>query len=572
YGALVLPNVRDPQSVDAQAVCPGYTASNVVNTANGLTASLTLAGAACNVYGTDIQDLSLLVEYQANDRLHVQIQPAYISAANSTQFILSERLVPKPATDGNTTSVDDIVFSWSNNPSFGFTVTRKSTGDTLFTTQGKKLVFENQFIEFASPLPENHNLYGLGEIIDGLRLTNNRTKTIYVADSADAIDYNVYGSHPFYLDTRYYEVDSASGSLSLVTSNETNPSANYTSYSHGVYLRNAHAQEILLRAENITWRTLGGSIDLYFFPGPSAVEVTKSYQHGAIGLPAMHQYFTLGFHQCRQGYKNWTQLQEVVDNFERFEIPLEVLWTDIDYMNQYRDFENDQNTFSYAEGREFLDALNKGGRHYVPIVDAAIYIPNPENASDAYPTFERGNAADVFLHNPDGSLYVGAVWPGYTVFPDWLSPGASSWWSNEMITYHANISYSGIWIDMSEVASFCVGSCGSGNVTMNPVHPPFALPGEPGAIMYQYPEGFEVTNATEAAAASAVSMREASSAEPITFTYEVAPSSTMVSYLRTTPTPAVRDVNHPPYVINNIQGDLGVQDVSPNATHSDGTL
>ena len=48
--------------------------------------------------------------------------------------------------------------------------------------------------------------------------------------------------------------------------------------------------------------------------------------------------------------------------------------------------------------------------------------------------------------------------------------------------------------------------------------------------------------------------------------------TTTPSYLRTTPTPGVRDLNHPPYVINNVQGDLAVHAVSPNATHADGTV
>ena len=98
------------------------------------------------------------------------------------------------------------------------------------------------------------------------------------------------------------------------------------SYSHGVYNRNAHGQEILLRPTNITWRQLGGSIDLYFFPGPTQPEVTTSYQMGAIGLPAMQQYFTFGFHQCRWGYENWTVLEGIVDTYAKFEIPLENIW------------------------------------------------------------------------------------------------------------------------------------------------------------------------------------------------------------------------------------------------------
>jgi alpha-glucosidase len=113
-------------------------------------------------------------------------------------------------------------------------------------------------------------------------------------------------------------------------------------------------------------------------------------------------------------------------------------------------------------------------------VDSAIYIPNPDNATDAYPIYDRGHAENVFLHNPDKSEYIGAVWPGYTVFPDWHSDKAVSWWVNEMKMWHDQIAFDGIWIDMSEASSFCVGSCGSGNVSLNPVHPPFLLPGEPG--------------------------------------------------------------------------------------------
>src|SRR4051812_42163331 len=68
--------------------------------------------------------------------------------------------------------------------------------------------------------------------------------------------------------------------------------------------------------------------------------------------------------------------------------------------------------------------------------------------------------------------------------------------------WHKEVPYSGIWIDMSEVSSFCVGSCGTGNVTMNPVHPPFKLPGEVNNVIYEYPEAFNITNSTEAASAS----------------------------------------------------------------------
>lgn len=324
----LIPNIRDSEAINAQDVCPGYLASNVVKTPYGLTALLNLAGPACNVYGTDVDFLNLTVEYQSSDRLHIEITPTYIGESNSSWFILPELLIPKPGIDGNAnaTSLDnDLDFIWSNDPTFSFTVIRQSTGDVIFSTAGTQLVYENQFIEFVSSLPENYNLYGLGEVIHGLRMGNNFTRTLFAADVGDPIDENIYGDHPFYLDTRYYEVDDSDGKLTYAA-NATNSSAQFVSYSHGLYLRNAHAQEILMRPTNITWRALGGSIDLYFYAGPTQDQVTKSYQKSAIGLPAMQQYYGFGYHQCRWGYKNWSELQDVVDSFARFGIPLETIW------------------------------------------------------------------------------------------------------------------------------------------------------------------------------------------------------------------------------------------------------
>jgi alpha-glucosidase len=156
-----------------------------------------------------------------------------------------------------------------------------------------------------------------------------------------------------------------------------------------------------------------------------------------------------------------------------------------------------------------------------------------------------------------------------------------TWWANEIAEYFKEIQFDGIWIDMSEVSSFCVGSCGSGNLTLNPVHPPFSLPGEPGNIVYGYPEGFNVTNATEFSSVSSASAAASSSAAAAVATVSsssaggvdqpVSTTATTTPYIRTTPTPGVRAIEYPPYVINNVQGALDVHAVSPNATHHGGT-
>jgi hypothetical protein len=70
YGLALLRSVSGAAVAQRQATgsindCPGYSASNIVNTDTGLTAKLTLAGPACNVYGKDVQSLYLAVNYDS---------------------------------------------------------------------------------------------------------------------------------------------------------------------------------------------------------------------------------------------------------------------------------------------------------------------------------------------------------------------------------------------------------------------------------------------------------------------------------------------------------------------------
>ena len=558
-GQPILPNIFDPKAVNAQSVCPGYKVAKVSRQPYGLTATLNLAGRACNVYGDDVESLTLTMQYQSGDRMHLEIAPTYVGSKNQSWFypppqLRSASLDPDAA---NTVPLNDLEFVYGDSPSFWMKVIRKSNSDVLFDTSGTVLVFENQFVEFATALPEDYSLYGLGETIHSLRLGNNFTKTMWNSDNADTVDRNIYGTHPIYYDTRYFET-ATDGTTTYVPWNHTKLGGNYTSLTHAVYYRNAHGHEILMKPDGFTWRTLGGNIDLYFYSGPTIEQAAKSYQNSTIGLPAMQQYWTFGYHQCRWGYNNWSEVEAVVNNFERFQIPLETQWNDIDYMYQLRDFTSDPNRFNVETGLKFLNSLHASGRHYVHIVDSAIYDPNPKNASDAYDTYTRGHEANAFLLNPDRSEYVGAVWPGYTVFPDWLANGTQSWWTKELMISHNNVTFDGIWIDMSEVSSFCVGSCGTGMLGNNPVAGTIS-----DAPVIGYPEGFGNTNASEAKSASSASVAAMKTQ---------APASTTTSFLRSTPTPGARNINYPPYAINNIAYDLAVHGASPNATHQDGTV
>jgi alpha-glucosidase (family GH31 glycosyl hydrolase) len=82
-------------------------------------------------------------------------------------------------------------------------------------------------------------------------------------------------------------------------------------------------------------RVLGGVLDLYVFLGPGPEQVLQQY-HAVIGLPAMVPHWALGFHQCKWGYNSLGALQEVVAGYQQAAVPLEVIWSDIDYMDRFR--------------------------------------------------------------------------------------------------------------------------------------------------------------------------------------------------------------------------------------------
>lgn len=186
WAPSLTPNILDPVAPNTQNECPGYKASGVVETAAGFTADLTLAGEPCNLYGIDIVDLALTVEYQTKERLSVRIYPKYISPANSSQYILPAFLTGYPGAEKGAGAVDnDLDFVWSNDPSFQFKISRKDSDEVIFDTYGNTIIFEDQFLEIATSMVPEYNVYGLAENTFSFRLGNNYTQTFYAADAGE---------------------------------------------------------------------------------------------------------------------------------------------------------------------------------------------------------------------------------------------------------------------------------------------------------------------------------------------------------------------------------------------------
>uniref|UniRef100_A0A914EDP5 P-type domain-containing protein n=1 Tax=Acrobeloides nanus TaxID=290746 RepID=A0A914EDP5_9BILA len=227
---------------------------------------------------------------------------------------------------------------------------------------------------------------------------------------------------------------------------------------YGVLLWNSNAQEITEGpAPHLIYRTIGGQIEMYFFPGPTFEEVIKQYQQ-VVGNPFLPAYWALGFQLCRYGYKNLTDMQAAVNRTINAGIPFDVAYADIDYMNEYKDF-----TYGteWAGLPEYVDYLHSIGMHNILIFDPALEVDyDPfQRALQQNASFISWPSAELVPQDVNGQypmldgtdIMLGVVWPDkHVAFPDFLDPSldTSNWWMNEVIKFD------GMWIDMNEPFNF----------------------------------------------------------------------------------------------------------------------
>ena len=313
---------------------------------------------------------------------------------------------------------------------FWFYVKRKSSQEILFDTRNTVLVFLDSFIELTSSLPSDR-LYGLGERGAPFRRIFDYVKMpLFAHDnypSPIGQNINLYSSQPFYM-----VVESDGGT-------------------HGVMIYNSNAMEMYLTpVPAITMRLMGGIIDLFFFLGPTPLAVTEQLTD-VIGKPFMPPLWSLGFHLCRYNYSSLEKTKTVFNRNWNGGMYMDVQWQDIDYMDKFLIFTVDGE--KYKGLKTFVDEEVHGkDLHYVMIVDPAVGV---EQGFDVY---ERGLFKDIYIKNITGQVLVGKVWPGPATFPDFTNDKAAQWWSDELVRFHNQVPFDGIWLDMNEPASFVAGS------------------------------------------------------------------------------------------------------------------
>ncbi|MAY74719.1 MAG: alpha-glucosidase, partial [Phycisphaerae bacterium] len=261
-------------------------------------------------------------------------------------------------------------------------------------------------------------LYGTGQAAGPLR-RNGRVTQCWNLDAYGYQDdaENLYTSHPWVVGVR--EDGTAFGVLADTT----------------------WRVEIDL-SENIVFRASGPAHPVIVVEGahPKDVMLGLGELTGTIEMPPK---WAVGYHQCRYSYYPDSRVREIANGFREREIPADVIWMDIDYMDGFRCFTFDENHFPDPKGLN--DWLDTKGFSNVWMID-----PGLKN-EEGYFAHDQGTEIDAWVQTASGEEFNGHVWPGECVFPDFTNQRVREWWSTLYHDFMAK-GIDGVWNDMNEPA------------------------------------------------------------------------------------------------------------------------
>lgn len=290
----------------------------------------------------------------------------------------------------------------------------------------KKLMYLTQstgdLIEFTYTMEDHDIVYGLGENVRGI----NKRGGLYISQCTDDALHvedkkSLYGAHNF-----------------LIVHGKK---------SFGIFVDDPGVVRFdignTLR-EQLSIISEGGNLALYLIEASSVAEIVREFRN-IIGQSYIPPKWAFGYGQSRWGYKSKEDIREVVKNYRENNIPLDMLYLDIDYMDHYKDFTLSEEAFS--DFKDFTKEMKGLGIRLIPIIDAGVKV------EEGYPVYEEGIKEHYFCKNEAGEDFTAAVWPGKVHFPDVLNSDARKWFGHHY-KFLLDQGIEGFWNDMNEPAIF----------------------------------------------------------------------------------------------------------------------
>jgi alpha-glucosidase len=290
------------------------------------------------------------------------------------------------------------------------------------------------WVQQADLVPEER-IYGLGEQAAPM----NRRGASYRMWNSDPGGRYGPGDDPLYIPLPVYMGLHSAGSYLVFYENpfpasfEFDPPADRVEGSAGSQNPAPHAR---VRFE-------AGLLRVYFTCGPPRRLLERYTQ--LTGRPPLPPRWSLGYHQCRWGYKTSGDIRQVAAGFREHQMPISAIHLDIDYMDGYRVFSVNREAF--PDLPELAGEMASQGIRLVTILDPGVK-QDPE-----YGIYREALEKDLICKQPDGKPLVGLVWPGWALFPDFTDPQARLWWGEQYQVLLAG-GIAGFWHDMNEPSSF----------------------------------------------------------------------------------------------------------------------
>jgi len=187
-----------------------------------------------------------------------------------------------------------------------------------------------------------------------------------------------------------------------------------------------------------------GELNYYFFGASTIAGIIGDYTWltGRMPLPP---YWSLGFQQCRWSYYPDEEVLDVARQFRAKRIPCDMIYLDIDYMDSYKIFT--WNPKGFRDPHSLIARLKEMGFHVATIVDPGIKV------EPGYFAYDEGIRNDYFIKYPDGTRYIGSVWPGRCHFPDFTNEAVRQWWGSSFSRL-VEPGVEGFWNDMNEPSAW----------------------------------------------------------------------------------------------------------------------
>ncbi|MCF6462029.1 glycoside hydrolase family 31 protein [Clostridium sp. Cult1] len=188
----------------------------------------------------------------------------------------------------------------------------------------------------------------------------------------------------------------------------------------------------------------GKDFYIYIIEGENLEEISTKFLQ-IIGKSYIPPKWAFGYFQSRWGYKDKDEVKKVYETFRKNDIPLEGIFLDLDYMDDFKDFTISDERFDGF--KNFVEDLKKDGLYLVPIIDAGVKVEK------GYHIYEEGIEGDYFCKDEEGKPYEGVVWPGKVHFPDFMKEETQLWFGSKYQVL-TDCGIEGFWNDMNEPAIF----------------------------------------------------------------------------------------------------------------------